>query len=75
MNPVEENKEINFPSCEHEIDKDSLGYDKKYGRTGICKKCNIKMYRIKIINTPKRVKPKMKKKQRRRLRNEKRNAN
>jgi len=75
MNPTKENKEINFSDCKHEIDENSLKYDKEYGRVGVCKKCNIKMYRIKINSKPKRTKPKMKKKLRRRLRNEQKKAN
>ena len=35
--------------CNHEPDPDSLQYDKRYGRIGICKKCGAKIYVTKFV--------------------------
>ena len=60
--------------CEHEIDEKTIVYDKRYGRTGRCVKCGIEICAMRINHKPKRTRPKMKKKERRKLNEELRNA-
>jgi len=60
--------------CKHEFKKDSIKYDKKFGRVGICKLCGRKVFAYKLYHKPQRIKVKMKKKQRRKLNKEMRNA-
>ena len=54
----------------HKIDEESLIYDSRYGRMGVCKLCGIKMYRTLIATKPKRNRPHMSKKARKKLRAE-----
>ena len=56
-----------YKGCKHEIAKTSLEYSKNYGRVGICKFCGRKMYATIITSNPKRTRPKMSKKERRKM--------
>ena len=60
--------------CKHEFKPESIKYDKKLGRIGICKNCGRKVFAYKIYHKPQRLRPKMKKKQRRKLNKEIKNA-
>lgn len=57
-------------ACRHEIDIDNITYDKRYGRIGYCKKCGCRLRYMRLNNTPKRTRVKMKKKQRVKLNRE-----
>jgi len=61
--------------CKHEFKKNSIKYDKKYGRVGICKVCGKKIFAYKTYHKPKTKQVKMKKKERRKLNKEIRNEN
>jgi len=54
-------------ACKHKMDPFTERYDHKLGRVGYCKKCKNKIYRAVINSNPKRERPKMKKKERRKL--------
>ena len=51
--------------CKHELDK-TIGttFDPKYGRLGVCRLCKRPVVYVKINYNPRRVKPKMSKKER-----------
>jgi len=61
--------------CEHEFKPESIRYDKKLGRVGICKNCGRKVFACKTYHKLQRTRLKMKKKQRRKLNKEIRNGN
>jgi len=46
--------EINI--CKHEIDPNSIVYDKRYGRSGICKFCGCKLFVTNFYNPKKKGK-------------------
>jgi len=58
------------PECKHEFKPETIKWDKKYGRTGICKKCERRIFQYKLYHKLQRIRPKMKKKQRRKLQKE-----
>jgi len=63
---------INLRKCDHEFDPKTIKWSPNYGRVGICRKCKAKIYSTRIDTNPRRIKLKMKKKQRRKLRKEQR---
>jgi len=57
--------------CKHEINPDTVKWHPRYGRVGKCKLCKIRMFATTIINEPKRERPHISKKQRRKNRGKK----
>jgi len=60
-------KAADIDVCVHRMDPMTERYDHKLGRVGYCSKCKKKIYRAIINSDPKRERPKMKKKERRKL--------
>lgn len=44
-------------TCKHEMNETTLKYDKKYGRTGVCKHCGVRLVGSRFIKMNKSNRP------------------
>ena len=59
---------MNLAKCQHEADPATLKYNPRYGREGVCKLCGKRVSVVRYTDHPRRGRPHMTKKERRRSR-------